>query len=161
QSALTGALSRITRLRQAEATIEAWRPLWSSTSADQVRETEALMSQINRDIETLQQNVRDAAQAAFEVRTGGTTVPTGERDYSAAGGTQGAAYDAALRAIPTETTAERTIGAEGFRELDRLERLGPEEVPRAVAIHRALAQGEFSEQAFTAMLGGINPSTGR
>ncbi len=161
QSPLTGALSRIMRLRQAKATIESWRPLWGSGTPDQVRETEALMGQIDRDAATLQQSVHDAAQAAFEVRTGGTTVPTGERDYSAGGGTQGAAYDAALRAVPTEVPAERTIGEEGFRELARLESMGPEEVPRAVAIHRALAQGQFSEQAFTAMLGGLNPSTGR
>ena len=109
---------------------------------------------------TLRQSLRTATEAAMRVRAGGTVAAAGGgRDYSAAGGTQGASFQAAVAAIPATTPAETTISAAGFAHLQRLREMPAEEIPMRVLLHAALVRGEYSDRAFAHMLAALEPDT--
>lgn len=151
---LAAALQRIHRLNQAAETVRTWRPVLENRgmSRDAV---DRLLRQIESSTNTLRERVRPAVEAAARVRAAGGT------DYSSAGGTNAQAYQAALRHIPEQTTAERQIGSRGFSTLQRWRRMGAEAVPRRVALERALLRGEYSHQAMAEMLRQLSPEQRR
>jgi outer membrane protein OmpA-like peptidoglycan-associated protein len=159
-SQFTAGLARIVALSEAARTLNDWKPL--AVEAGKETEFNALLREIETSSETLRTSLRTAAEAAAGVRTGGARAAAGGGlDYSAAGGAPGTAYAGALTAIPATTPAEASITPEGFRHLEYLRTLPLSDVPLRIAIHRAETRGEYSPQAFRAMLAELEPSTAR
>ncbi len=154
-SPLTAAAQRIQQLREARVTIQNWRMLFQSRGAN----VNDMITEIDRAIESLTRSTRAATEAASQVRASGSTTAGGGRDYT--GGTRGAAYQNALAAIPATTNAETAIGRRGFNALRELRERSTEEIPRQVALERALREGRYSRQAFQYMLSQMDSTTRR
>jgi len=158
-SELTTGMGRLARLAQARATIETWRPWFVEVGGQKAEQfINDLLPEIDRSAETLRQSLRAATEAAVRVRTGGAVATTGARDYTAAGGARGTAFQGALSAIPQTTAAETTISAKGFANLESLRSTPASEIPLRVAVHAAVVRGEYSEKAFAHMLSELEPS---
>src|SRR5262249_31315470 len=135
-----------------------WRPL--PDEIGRKAEIDQLLQEIRTSREQIRSALSTATEAAIAVRTGGDRVAgSTSRDYS--GGTAGAAFTGALAAIPATTPAETTIAPAGFEELQRLRELPLSDVPLRVALHRAVYRGEYSPQAFRAMLASLSPGAAR
>lgn len=159
QSPLTQGMERLQRLINTRQTLQRWRPMAVAQGAEQTAWVDEHVGRIEQSITDLTRALRDASETAARVRTGGTTTPTGSRDYTATGGVRGQAHQTALGAIPATTPAEQALGPQGFRELEQLAAVSPEEVPLRVALHRALTEGTYSDQAFRYMLNQMDPRT--
>jgi hypothetical protein len=157
-SDLTATTHRIQRLIAAQETIRTWTPWFTEIGAKQA--VDDVLPQIEQSIQTLQQSARAAAEATLRVRTGGSQVAAGGRDYDpATGGTRAAALGTAAGAIPGTTAAETALGARGFELLESLRRRPEKDIPLAVAIHAAMTRGEYSDKAFQSMLASLDPAT--
>jgi hypothetical protein len=157
-SALTAGLQRLRRLVEAQGTIEAWRPWLEELNGKS--KLDAVASEFASSITQLRQSLRQASEAAVGIRAAPRpAAATGPRDYTAAGGAAGRAFETSLAAIPNQVPAERTLTAEAERALEELRNKNIEEVPLKVALYRAVTRGEYSDQAFTYMMGQLNPLT--
>jgi len=157
-SGVTAGLDRIRRLVAARQTIETWTPWFTEIGAKKA--VEDTLPQIDQSIQTLQQSLRTAAEATLRVRTGGTQIAGGGRDYDpATGGTRATTLGTAVSAIPGTTAAETALGTKGFELLESLRRRPEKDIPLAVAIHAAMTRGEYSDKAFQAMLASLDPQT--
>jgi Domain of unknown function (DUF4157) len=160
-SALTQGIERMERLEQARRTMEAWQP-WADEIGPQAgRFFAEMITESANSAQQLRSALRPAVEAAARVRSGGARIPTGGRDYSAAGGARGAAFQAALTAIPTTTPAETRLGTEGFRGLQQLRETPIERMPARIALYRALHEGTYSDVAFQEMLRHFSPAEQR
>lgn len=156
ESNLSRGFARLNGLDLARQTYLRWRPLVEAHGPKAVERYERELREIETSMETLRQRLRAAAEAAMRVRAEGTTTTGGGRDY--AGGTRGQQFQSALGRIPETTPAEQRFGPSGFQDLRKLREIPIEEVPLRVALHRALAHGEYSDKAFRYMLSQIEPS---
>ncbi|MET1254226.1 DUF4157 domain-containing protein [Aliikangiella maris] len=152
QSPLTGAIQRLQTLHESKSTLRAWRSVFSGRGVD----VDRTISEIDTSMETLRGSIRQASEAAARVRTSGGTTAAGARDYTA--GTQGAAYQRALAAIPATTPAETMIGPAGFETLRQYRRRNINQAPRQVALEAALRNGTYSDTAFSYMLSQMDPT---
>lgn len=157
-SGVTTGLDRIRQLIAARETIQTWTPWFTEIGAKKA--VDDVLPQIDQSIQTLQQSLRRAAEATLRVRTGGTRLAGGGRDYDpATGGTRATDMGTAVSAIPAATPAETALGAKGFQLLESLRRRPEKDIPLAVAIHAAMSRGEYSDKAFQAMLASLDPAT--
>ena len=158
-SPTTDALGRIRRLVAAHETIETWRPWFEEVDPAAKSYFDDFMPRLDASLDTLRGAARTAGEATLRVRTSGATTPAGRRDYSAAGGVQGAALNQAHQGIPAETPIEAEIKPEGFEALNRLAEMPSKDIPLRVSLHKALTTGEYSAEAFTYMLSQLDPGT--
>ena len=157
-SALTTGMARLQSLQRSRLTLEQWRP-WLEELNGKAK-IDALVGEIDSSMRQLQRGLRGATAAAVGVRT--ETRPAGSsgaRDYSATAGGAGRTYAAAEAAIPVQTAAERSLSPALLRGLQTLRERNIEEIPLNVAVYRAVTRGEFSNQAFTHMMGQLHPRT--
>ncbi|NEU10432.1 DUF4157 domain-containing protein [Flavihumibacter sp. R14] len=160
-SGLTIGLSRLQRMSQDRKTIEQWRPwLEEINGSNGKQKIDAVLAEYDSSIGQLRQSLRAAAETALNVRAAKQPAgATGARNYSETGGAFGQAYVAATSRIPAAVPAEINLTPESRKALTELEGKNIEEVPLKVALYRAITYGEFSSQAFTKMLGQLNPIT--
>jgi len=154
-SPLVDTLTRVNRLFRARQTIELWGPHIAQSHPG--FNLTAELRQVDTSLAELRRSAGEAVEAAANVRSAGSRVTGGGRDY--VGGTQGTAYQTALARIPVTTQAETAIGPQGFEGLERMRRVPAREVPLLVALRDALINGRYSRAAFQYMVSQLDPAT--
>lgn len=156
-SGLTDGLGRLARMLEAMSTLQRWEPWFSEVGLGEHVRT--LQADITSSAATLRTGLRAAAEAMVRVRATGSRTAAGGRDYGASGGAPAAALASRIAAIPASTPAETRLAAGGYQALQQLRELPEREIPMRVALHAALTRGEYSDRAFTYMLGQLDPAT--
>jgi len=158
-SEFTAGVARLRSLVEAGETLRLWRPVAETHGAEAVAALDAEVAGIDASIAQLVPTLRTAANAMAEVRASGARTASGARDYTAAGGAPGQAFQASLSAIPATTPAETSLGPQGFAALDKLRAAPPSTIPLNIAVNAAMTRGIYSEVAFRYLLTQVDPAT--
>jgi hypothetical protein len=162
QSNLTTGLGRLQKMLEIQDTVEKWRP-WFEEIAGPAAVND-MVRQIQDSTTTLRSSLRNASEAAVAVRTVARTTAAPAATPPAGGAAPAASpetqrYQAALAAIPAQTPVEEAMKPAFLESLEKLREMNVEEIPGRIAVHQALTKGVYSDQAFTYLLGQLDPKS--